>query len=254
VTSRAPARAAGAPPRSPQGSPRPPGPTTSLRNAGALAVAAGTAALVPEYRLAPEHPFPAALEDALRAYAWMLDRGAEPGRVAVAGDSAAGGLALSMLLSLGSEGLPMPGSVVLLCPSVDLTGATLAEADPGDPSAEPIAEIVQRVTTAYLAGHPIDDPIVSPLKADLTGLPPLLVQAATGDPVRPDAELLTERARAHGVDARLDLYPGTTHDFQIFWSFLPEGADALQAAGEFIRERAGSQSAGSRLADADPGL
>jgi monoterpene epsilon-lactone hydrolase len=157
--------------------------------------------------------------------------------VTVAGDSAAGGLALSLLLSLGSEGLPMPGAVVLLCPSVDLSGTTLADAAADDPSGEPIAELAKRVAAAYLAGHPIDDPVVSPLKADLTGLPPMLVQAATGDPVRPDAELLTERARAHGVDVRLELYPGTTHAFQMFWTFLPDGADALQAAGAFIREQ-----------------
>ena len=210
--------------------------------AGALAMAAGTGALVPEYRLAPEHRFPAALEDALRAYAWMLDRGAAPERIAVAGDSAAGGLVLSLLLSLEAEGLPMPGAVTLFCPSVDLSGSTLEPA-PDDPSAEPIAALAARAAAAYLAGHPIDDPIVSPLKADLTGLPPLLVQAATGDPVRQDAHLLVERARAHGVDARIELYPGTTHAFQMFWSFLPEGADALQAAGAFIREQRAARSA-----------
>jgi monoterpene epsilon-lactone hydrolase len=216
--------------------------------AGALAVEAGTGALVPEYRLAPEHPFPAALEDALRSYAWMLDRGTDPKRVTVAGDSAAGGLALSLLLSLGDEGLPTPGAVVLFCPSVDLSGATLADAAPDDPSAEPIAQMARRAAQGYLAGHPLDDPIVSPLKADLRGLPPLLVQAATGDPVRRDAELLTERARGHGVDARLELYPGTTHGFQMFWSFLPEGADALHAAGAFIRElrRAGDRAESGR--------
>jgi acetyl esterase/lipase len=206
--------------------------------AAAFAVAAGTGALIPEYRLAPEHPFPAALEDALRSYAWMLDRGVPPGRVTVAGDSAAGGLVMSLLLSLGSEGLPMPGAVVLFCPSVDLSGSTLQYGDGDDPAAQPIAEVVARAAAAYLAGHPLDDPVVSPLKADLAGLPPMLVQAATGDPARQDSHLLVERARAHGVDARLELYPGTTHDFQMFWSFLPEGADALHAAGAFVRDRA----------------
>ena len=186
-----------------------------------------------------------ALEDALRAYAWMLDRGAAPERVAVAGDSAAGGLVLSLLLSLGSEGLPMPGAVVLFCPSVDLSGATLLDAS-DDPSAEPIAEMAERCAAAYLAGHPIDDPIVSPLRADLRGLPPMLVQAATGDPVRQDSHLLTDRARSHGVDARLELYPGTTHAFQMFWSFLPEGADALHAAGAFVREQRDASSARGR--------
>jgi monoterpene epsilon-lactone hydrolase len=209
---------------------------------GALAAAAGTGALVPEYRLAPEHPFPAALEDSLRAYAWLLDRGADPRRVVLAADSAAGGLVLSLLLSVRGEGLAMPGAAVFFCPSVDLSGKTLTDA----PADDPMIEMVDRCAAAYLAGHPIDDPIVSPLRADLSGLPPMLIQAATGDLVRRDAHLLAERAKRHGVDARLVLYPGTTHAFQMFWSFLPEGADALHDAGAFVRSIAGPAGAAAR--------
>jgi acetyl esterase/lipase len=197
--------------------------------AGALAVAAGTCALIPEYRLAPEHPFPAALEDARRAYEWLLEQGVE--RVVVAGDSSGGGLAMSLLLALREDRRPVPAGALLLCPGVDLSGSTVV----GELTATTIDQM-RRTAEVYLAGHPPDDPIVSPLTADLTGLPPLLVQAATGDFVIEDAKALTDRARSHGVDAQLELYPVATHVFQIFWSFLPEAADALHEAGRFARD------------------
>ena len=212
--------------------------------AGALAAAAGAAALVPEYRLAPEHPFPAALEDARRAYAWLLDRGTDPWQVVVAGDSSGGGLALSLLLSLGQAELPMPGGAVLLCPWVDLTCA-LQRQPSGEPQPMTIVDELRRFASAYLAGHPIDDPVVSPLTADLTGLAPLLVQSATGDSVLQEARQLTDRARGHGVDARLELYPVPTHAFHTFWSFLPEAADALEQAGHYIRTIQDAAGAGS---------
>jgi acetyl esterase/lipase len=199
---------------------------------GALVAAAGVGALVPDYRLAPEHPFPAALEDALSAYRWLAEqRGGA--RIVLAGDSVGGGLACSLLLTLRAQDLPLPAGAVLLCPGVDLSSESiLSEAH--DP--KQLARL-RRSTEAYLAGHPIDDPVVSPLLADLTGLPPLLVQAATGDFVLHESRLLVDRATAHGVDARLELYPADTHVFHVFWSFLPEAADAIQQAGSFISER-----------------
>jgi monoterpene epsilon-lactone hydrolase len=201
---------------------------------GALVAAAGTGALVPDYRLAPEHPFPAALEDALSAYRWLAaQRGAE--RIVLAGDSVGGGLACSLMLALRAERLPLPAGAVLLCPGVDLTAELMREG-PQRPRAEQLA-LMRKSTDSYLAGHPIDDPVVSPLLADLSGLPPLLVQAATGDMVLRESRLLVERAVEHGVDARLELYPADTHVFHVFWTFLPEAADALQQAGAFIRER-----------------
>jgi monoterpene epsilon-lactone hydrolase len=202
----------------------------------ALALEADAGALVPDFRLAPEHPFPAGLEDAQRAYGWMLEQGLEPAELAVAGDSAGGALAISLLVSLRDQGVPLPGSVVLLCPGVDLTGGTLDFGQLDDALAEAIRRQMQDAVDAYLQGHPMDDPLVSPLNADLSGLPPMLVQAATGDMIRPDAQALADRARAHGVDVRLELYPVSTHVFQIFWSFLPEASDALHQAGLFVRE------------------
>jgi len=196
--------------------------------AGALAEQAGTGVVVPDYRLAPEHPFPASVEDAVRAYRWMLGRGAT--RIIVAGDSSGCGLALSLLLSLKQQGLPAPGAVILFCPWVDLAMVSR------DRIPHELDDFRRASVGLYLAGHPADDPLVSPLTADLTGLPPMLVQAATGDPLLDEARELTDHAQDCGVDARFELFPVDTHDFHIFWSFLPEAAQALQQAGRFARE------------------
>ena len=192
--------------------------------AGALALAADTGVLVPDYRLAPEHPFPAAIEDAVSAYSWMLDRGIAPDEVTLSGDSSGGGLVMSVLLTLKQRGLPQPGGAVLMCPWVDL--ALNLRHD----------ENIRRSAAAYLGGHSADDPVASPLGADLTDLPPLLIQAAVGDDRLQDGNALADHARRHGVDARLELYPVDAHVFHLFWPFLPEAAEALEAAGRFASD------------------
>jgi monoterpene epsilon-lactone hydrolase len=199
-------------------------------HAGAVALAANAGVVVPDYRLAPEHPYPAAVEDTRRAYEWLIERQA-PETVTVAGDSCGAGLVMALLLSLRDDGLPLPGAGVLLCPWLDLelAGAPETADVPGAGLDE-----ARRCVDMYLNGHDPADPLVAPLKADLHGLPPLLVQAATGDARLVDAKGLAARARDHGVDARLDLYPVDAHAFHLFWSFLPEAADALAAAGAFI--------------------
>jgi epsilon-lactone hydrolase len=207
--------------------------------AGALALAADATALVPEYRLAPEHPFPAALEDALRAYQWVLRSGTEPAQLTLAGDSAGAGLVLSLVLTLKQQGLPLPGGTLMLCPGFRLSFEHDMEMPNGQPGLS--VEQLRGFAESYLGGHPADDPILDPLGADLTGLPPMLIQGGTGDVIVEDAHRLAEHARHHGVDVRLELYPVDTHDFQIFWSFLPEAAEAVQQAGHFagaIREAA----------------
>ena len=216
-------------------------------HAGALAAAAQTGVLVVDYRLAPEHPFPAALDDSLSAYRWLLDQGVAPERVTIAGDSAGAGLVMSLLLSLKRDDGPAPGGAVLLCPWLDIGLRHAERAAPAEPVEGPMAteaEVI-RCARAYLDGHPFDDPIVDSLAADLAGLSPMLVQAATGDARVADAEALAARARAQGVDVQLELYPVDAHAFQLFWSFLPEAADAFAAAGEFIQE-IGAGSAASR--------
>jgi epsilon-lactone hydrolase len=194
--------------------------------AGALALAADTGVLVPDYRLAPEHPFPAAVDDAISAYQWMLDRGIAADEVTLCGDSSGGGLVVSVLLTLAQRGLPRPGGAVLMCPAVDLSLKLQPDA----------SEVLRQSIDAYLGAHPADDPVVSPLTADLTGLSPLLIQVGTGDLLLGNSNALADRAREHGVDARLDLYSVDAHVFQLFWSFLPEAAEALQKAGAFAAE------------------
>ncbi len=196
--------------------------------AGALADSAGTGVVVPDYRLAPEHPFPASVQDAVRAYRWMLDRGAT--QITVAGDSSGCGLVMSLLLSLKQQDLPMPAGAVLFCPWVDLT------ATGGDRLPHELDEFRRASAGVYLAGHPADDLLVNPLSADLAGLPPMLIQAATGDPLLGEARELAEHAQDCGVNARFELFPVDTHDFHLFWSFLPEAAQALQQAGRFTRD------------------
>ena len=213
----------------------------------ALVAAAGVGALVPDYRLAPEHPFPAAIEDALSAYRWLL--GQRPGGVVVAGDSAGAGLACSLMMTARSQDLPLPVAAVLLCPVADPTGNAILSAAVGPEPPEELEKLTD-VMQGYLDGHPAEDPAVNPLMADLSGLPPMLVQAATGDLILPDARALVDRAVEHGVAAQLEVYPADTHVFHVFWSFLPEAADALQRAAGFARERladhaaAGSSRAG----------
>jgi len=201
--------------------------------AGALAMVSRRPVLVPEYRLAPEHPFPAPLDDARSAYLSLLDEGTSADQIAVAGDSSGGGLVLSLLLALRDEGLPLPGRAVLMCPWIDLAGGTR---EPPAGNSPPIvdADATAQFADLYLAGHPADDTLVVPLRADLAGLPPLLVQAGTGDDLVNEARLLAERATGAGVELSLELYPVTTHDFHLFWTFLPEAADALHRAGEFL--------------------
>ncbi|MGH2920127.1 MAG: alpha/beta hydrolase fold domain-containing protein [Solirubrobacteraceae bacterium] len=198
---------------------------------GALVAAAAAGALVPDFRLAPEHPFPAAIDDALAAYRWLAARCGDPGTVMLAADSSGAGLALAVLLTLREAGERMPAGAALLCPSIDPSGALLTPR--GGPQ---LMDEIGDKAAAYLGGHPLDDPLVSPLRADLSGLPPLLIQCATGDAMRPQGEALAERAREHGVDTRLELYPSDAHVFHVFWSFLPEAADALAQTGRFARD------------------
>ena len=202
--------------------------------ASAMAAAADACVIVPDYRLAPEHPFPAAVEDAVRAYVWMLDSGVPAEQIVLAGDSAGGGLALSVQATLRRQDLPLPGGSVLLCPGIDLSYEEDIEL-PTEP--QPALSITQlrSFAAAYLGDTSPHDDVVNALHADLAGYPPMLIQAGTGDVLGKDAHRLAEHATACGVDVQFELYPVTTHDFHVFWSFLPEAADALEQAGAFVR-------------------
>jgi epsilon-lactone hydrolase len=206
--------------------------------AAALALAANAAAVIPEYRLAPENPYPAAVDDTERAYKWLMARGLPPQQIIMAGDSTGGMLLMSVLPRIRRQGIPLPRCVVLLCPGADFF--SVEAANPDDPA---MAQEHRRFQTAYLNGHPLDDPAANPLRADLTGLPPILIQIAEGDQFARGAHKLAERARRHGVRTTLKAYPVNPHNFQSFWSFLPEATNALCDAGQFIRDCGDSTSA-----------
>lgn len=201
--------------------------------AGVLTSLAGRAFLVPDYRLAPEHPYPAAPEDVAAAYTWLATR-TRPDRLVVVAESSGCGLLLAALRRVRHAGDPLPGRIVLLSPSVDLEARYLDQLDAGDPHAEVLREMVERSLPMYLDGHPATDPAVNPLHDDLTGLPTMLVQAGAQDFCLHDARELVARAREHGVEAHLELYPVVTHVFHHYWSFLPEAGRALQRASDFI--------------------
>jgi acetyl esterase/lipase len=205
--------------------------------AGAVASYSRTEVVVPEYRLAPEHSYPAAVDDALAAYTWLTSRSPAE-RITVMGDSCGGHLAMALLLRLRDEGLPLPGGAALLCPFVDLT--LEAPAPDLDPEHAMFIEHARHCLTVFLGGYAPDDPSHNAMYADLAGLPPLLIQAGTADPIVQDATRLHDRAQAAGVESRLELYPVETHVFHLFWDFLPEAVEALRQAAEFVREPAGS--------------
>ena len=207
--------------------------------AAAIAAAAGTAALLVDYRLAPEHPFPAALDDAVAAYQWLLGRGLAPSRIVVAGDSAGGGLTVATLLALRDRGLPQPAGGVCISPWVDLTcsGATYATKAAVDPIVT--RESVAMMAQAYAGAGDPKAPLLSPLYADLSGLPPLLVQIGSDEVLLDDALGLGERARAAGVDVTVEEWPAMIHVWHWFLPMLAEAERAVGVIGSFVRARLG---------------
>ncbi len=207
--------------------------------AAAIARAAGTAALLVDYRLAPEHPFPAALDDAVAAYQWLLGRGLAPSRVVVAGDSAGGGLTVAMLLALRDRGLPRPAGGACISPWVDLTcsGATYATKATVDPIVT--RESVAMMAQAYAGVGDLKAPLLSPLYADLRGLPPLLVQVGSDEVLLDDSLGLGERARAAGVDVTVEEWPAMIHVWHWFLPMLAEAERAVGVIGNFVRTRLG---------------
>jgi epsilon-lactone hydrolase len=200
-----------------------------------IAGASGYRVLAINYRLAPEHRFPAPLEDAIAAYGWMLDQGLRPDNIAFAGDSAGGTLALTAMLGLRQRGLPLPAAGVLMSPWTDLaaTGETYVSRADADP-------IHQRPMIAALAknylgeGGDPRDPLVSPLYADLAGLPPLLIQVGDRETVLADSTMFADKARAAGVAVELQVWDGMIHVFQMF-AELPEAHRAIASIAEFLK-------------------
>jgi acetyl esterase/lipase len=200
-----------------------------------LAIAADTVVYAPNYRLAPEHPHPAGLEDALAAYEWLLAQGVSPGALTIAGDSAGGGLTLALALAIRDRGLPMPASIVLISPWVDMRGdsRSMREKASVDPMLSPSG--IHRCSAAYCGGRDPDDPGCSPLFADLVALPPMLIQVGTDEILLDDSTRLAERCREAGVDVTLKVFEGLWHDFQIHVGMMKESDEAIGEIAEFLR-------------------
>jgi acetyl esterase/lipase len=208
---------------------------SSVGLASDLARRAGARLVTVDYRLAPEHPHPAAIEDAVAAYRGLLDGGAAPSTIAVTGESAGAGLAAATLVALKHAGLPQPTAAVLMSPWADLTlsGDSISAKAAVDPALTP--EGLRRRAIDYVADGDRTADLVSPIFADLTGLPPLLIQAGSHEILLDDAIRLAAHAAAVDVAVTVEITPGVPHVFQGFAAMLDEGDAALTSAGEFLR-------------------
>jgi acetyl esterase/lipase len=187
-----------------------------------------------DYRLAPEHPYPAAVDDALAAYEALLQDGTAPSDVTFAGESAGGGLAIATLLNARDHGLPLPAAAFVMSPYADLTlaGTTMDAKRAADPLLS--RELLEPRVTDYLAGQDAGLGLISPIFADLSGLPPLIIQAGTHEVLLDDALRLARQAATADVMVTLDITPGVPHVFQAYHPILDEAAAALDRAGQLL--------------------
>lgn len=210
-------------------------PATHRALAGRLARAAGVRAVVPDYRLAPENPHPAPLEDALAVYEHILASGFAPESVVIGGDSAGGGLALATMINARDRGLPLPAAAICMSPWVDLeaTGESVARCADSDPVVAP--NHIRSFARMFLGGGDPRDPLAAPLHADLRGLPPLLIQVGDNETLLDDSRRLAAKADTAGVHVNLRVWPHMFHVWQLFASELDEGGAAIREAGDFVR-------------------
>jgi acetyl esterase/lipase len=200
-----------------------------------IAQAAETRVLMLDYRLAPETPFPGAVEDSTSAYGFLLDQGVAPEQIAIGGDSAGGGLTLATLVSLKERGTPLPGAAFALSPWVDLEGLGDSMAARADVDPMVQKEGLVRMGKLYLADAEPKTPLAAPLYADLSGLPPMLIQVGTAETLLDDSIRIVERLRAAGVAVELQQYEDLIHVFQAFAPIVPESLEAIEKIGAFIK-------------------
>jgi monoterpene epsilon-lactone hydrolase len=202
-----------------------------------LSRAAGARVLAIDYRLAPESPFPAAVHDSVSAYRWLLSQGVEPGQIVVGGDSAGGGLTVATLVALRDAEGPLPAAGVCISPWTDMECAGVIERAATDGMIQP--EGILGMAKAYLGGADARTPLASPIYADLKGLPPLLIQVGGAEELLDDSTRLAERAKAAGVDVTLESWEDMFHVWHSYAGMLPEGQQAIERIGEFVREKVG---------------
>jgi monoterpene epsilon-lactone hydrolase len=206
-----------------------------------LASAAQCRALIIEYRLAPEDKFPCAVKDALTSYRWLLSQGYDPKNIAIAGDSAGGGLTAVTLVSLRDAGDPLPAAAMLLSPWTDLEGAGESFKTVGwrDPMLN--KRIALKMAALYLGDADPRDPLASPIYADLKGLPPLLIHVGTCELLLDDARRLAKRADEDGVSVELDICDGMFHVWQFFSPLVSESKEAIEKLGKFYQNKVGAE-------------
>jgi epsilon-lactone hydrolase len=215
-----------------------------------IARASHAKALALDYRMAPEHPFPAAVDDACAAYRWLIAQEYKPGRIVIAGDSAGGGLTLATLLALRDSGAPLPAAAVPISPWTDLegTGASVETRAGADPMVD--KEGLLRMGRMYIGDRNPKNPLASPIYADYKGLPPMLIQVGDAEILLDDATRVAERAQAAGVKVELEAWPEMFHVWHVFAKILPEGQQAIDRIGEYVLQHASPKEHGH----SSPGL
>jgi len=202
-----------------------------------IATASRARGLIIEYRLAPEDPFPASIHDAKLAYEWLIEKGVSPKELIIAGDSAGGGLALALLISIKHDHLRMPAAVVCLSPWTDLTGKGDSNMKNAKKDILLNAENLRKAADIYKGQASIDDPLISPLNGNMEGFPPLLIQVGSDEILLSDSVDLTSKAKAAGVDVSLEIWKGMQHVWQFAGEMVPESKQAINAIGRFIEAR-----------------
>jgi len=205
-----------------------------------LARATGARALLIEYRLAPENPFPAGLDDAVAAYRWLTAQGVSPSDIVIGGDSAGGGLTAATLLALRDAGDPLPVGAFCISPWLDLAGEGESMKSKADEDPMVTGVMLRLMADAYAASNNLRDPLVSPVFADVAGLPPMLVQVGSAEVLLDDSTRFAPRAKAAGVEVTLEVWDEMIHVWHFFAETLPEGQQAIDRIGEWVRERVGA--------------
>jgi acetyl esterase/lipase len=206
---------------------------------GHLAKAAGTRALLTEYRQAPAHAHPAPLEDTTAAYRWLLGQGIDARHIAIAGDSSGGGLAITTLLRAREMGLPIAAALMLMSPWVDMAVSSDTYESNRETEAFFYREVVAALAGMFLGGADPKDPLASPLYGELSGLPPTYIQVGGDETLLGESIRFGEAARTAGVDVRVDVFPDQQHTFQMAVGRAPESDDAIQRFAEWVRPRLG---------------